>query len=111
MAKAGRISISLTAGTAEFIVEMEAANAKLRDFGAAAQYAGQSSASGFRQVSDGSKHAVSDMQATSAALRTLEGGFTNNLRAAERFIAGIKGVGPLVQALFPIAGGIALLGV
>ena len=54
---------------------------------------------------------VSSMQASSAAIRVLEGGLTGNIRAAERFIAMIPGIGKALQAAFPVVGGIALAGV
>lgn len=93
---AGKISISLSAGTAEFIASMDRANAKIRDFG----------------VITGGAHreAVSGMQATSATLRVLEGGFNNNLRAAERFASSVLGLGPILQAAFPVVGAIAFIG-
>ena len=89
-AKAGRLVVNLEAGTAQFVLDMDKANKKLNEFGA---------------------HGVSSMQATSAALRTLEGNFTNNLRAAERFLATTLNLGGVLQKAFPIVGGIALLGV
>lgn len=54
---------------------------------------------------------VSQMQAASASIRVLEGGMTGNIRAAERFISTIPGVGKALQAAFPLVGGIALAGV
>lgn len=54
---------------------------------------------------------VSQMQAASASIRVLEGGMTGNIRAAERFISTIPGVGKALQAAFPVVGGIALAGV
>ena len=54
---------------------------------------------------------VSSMQASSAAIRVLEGGMTGNIRAAERFISLLPGVGKALQAAFPVVGGIALAGV
>ncbi len=36
---------------------------------------------------------------------------TSNIRAAERFLGSLKGVGSIMQAAFPLVGGIALLGV
>jgi hypothetical protein len=54
---------------------------------------------------------VSSMQASSAAIRVLEGGMTGNIRAAERFISLIPGIGKALQAVFPLVGGIALAGV
>ena len=57
------------------------------------------------------QHTVTSMQAASAAIRTLEGGMQNNIRAAERFIGMIPGVGAALQAAFPVVGGIAFAGV
>lgn len=54
---------------------------------------------------------VSSMQAASASIRLLEGGITGNIRAAERFIGLIPGIGSALQAAFPIVGGLALAGV
>ena len=89
MATVGKISINLTAGTAQFNADMDRASAKIREFG---------------------NHGVSSVQATSAALRTLEGGFSNNLRAAERFLATTLGLGNALKTAFPIFGAIALAG-
>ncbi len=90
MPTVGKISINLTAGTAQFNADMDKASAKIREFGS---------------------HGVSSVQATSAALRTLEGGVTNNLRAAERFLATTLGLGNALKAAFPVFGAIALGGV
>lgn len=54
---------------------------------------------------------VSSMQASSAAIRVLEGGITGNIRAAERFIGMLPGIGTALKAAFPLVGGIALAGV
>ena len=48
---------------------------------------------------------VSAVQATSAAIRTLEG--SGGLRAVENFLAKTLGLGPALQAIFPIVGAIA----
>lgn len=85
------ISINLRAGTAEFITDIEKAKTGLKDFGAHAQQAGA--------------HSVSAIQATSGALRVLEG--SGGIRAAERFIATTLNLGPALQAAFPIVGGLA----
>ena len=50
------------------------------------------------------------MQATTAAVRVLEGGVTNNLRAVERFAAGTLKLGPILKAAFPLVGGLAFAG-
>lgn len=66
-------------------------------------------------LQDASKDAghgtVSSMQAASASIRLLEGGMQGNIRAAERFISTIPGIGKALQAAFPLVGGIAFAGV
>lgn len=52
-------------------------------------------------------HEVSQLQATSGAIRTLEG--SGGLRAVENFLSKTLGLGPAMQAIFPIVGGIAFL--
>jgi hypothetical protein len=91
--KAGQITIDLNAGTAKFLVDMDTANAKIGQFGGA------------------HKRAVSDVKATSAAIKALEGGFADNSKAATAFIAKILGGGPLLQAAFPVIGAVAFGGV
>jgi len=118
MPSVGKISINLSAGTATFIADLDKANAKLKDFGSQAEAqrgrlrnvsnAANQAGHSFQQLGS---HGVTGVQATSAALRTLEGGITNNLRAAERFAANFLGLGPILQKVFPVAGGIALLGI
>ena len=54
---------------------------------------------------------VSSMQASSAAIRLLEGGMTGKIRAAERFLGRLPGVGAALQAAFPVFGAAAFLGV
>jgi hypothetical protein len=51
------------------------------------------------------KHAVSEMQATSGAIRLLEG--NGGIRAMERFTATTLGLGPAMAAIFPVVGAIA----
>lgn len=91
-----KIQINLTAGTRDFLIEMDRSNAKLREFGRTAKEAGG--------------HGVTSVQAISGGLRVLEGGLNNNLRAAERFIASFRVLGDLAQKAFPLIGGIAFLG-
>jgi hypothetical protein len=55
------------------------------------------------------EHGIPQTAAASAAIRVLEGGMNNNVRAAERFLSTTLGLGPALQVLFPIAGGIAFL--
>ncbi len=98
--KVGVISINLTAGTAQFISDLDKANAKITDFTNRGK-------AGFEQLG---AHSVSSMQATSGSLKLLEGHFENNLRASERFIATTLGLGPVLQAAFPLIGGLAFGG-
>src|SRR5579863_8452905 len=83
------ITVNLNAGTAKFMADLDQASCKIKEFG---------------------QHGVTNVQATSGALRVLEGNMTNNLRAAERFVANILGLGPALQTIFPLVGGIALAG-
>ena len=94
--RVGLISINLVAGTAQFNADMGKAKAQIVAVGGAAQDAG--------------RHVVSGMQASSAAIRVMEGGMTNNLRAVERFVSGTLGLGPALQAIFPVVGALAFGG-
>jgi hypothetical protein len=104
---AARISINLTAGVAAFVTEMAVAKAQVKDFGADATRSLGGVSGGFRKLGTSG---VSDVQATSAALRVMEGNMTNNLRASERFIANILGLGPVLRAAFPLVGAVAFGG-
>ncbi len=84
--KVATISINLQAGTAQFISDMDAAKAKIGQFGQSSKQS---------------------MVASSAALRELEGNFANNNRAIARFLATSLGLGPALQAVFPLVGGLA----
>lgn len=89
-ARAGRIKIDIVAGVADFNSDVDKATRKLGELGT---------------------HGVSGVQAVSGALRVLEGNLTNNLRAAENFIAKTLGLGEVLKAAFPVVGAIALGGV
>jgi hypothetical protein len=56
-------------------------------------------------------HTVPQMGAASGALRELSGNFDHNIRAAERFLATTLGLGPILQAAFPVVGALAMAGV
>ena len=51
---------------------------------------------------------ISDRMAASAALRTFEGGLTGSTRAAGALLTNVLGLGPIIQAAFPVIGAIAL---
>lgn len=88
--KAGQIVIDISAGNAQFLVDMEKSNAKLQQFG--------------KGASESGGQLVSSMQASSAAIRLLENPLGNNIRAVERFISLLPGMGKLLQAAFPLVG-------
>lgn len=104
-AKSKIITIRLDAGTADLIYKMNEAGAKVSDFGnkgtAALQRFGQQGSTALAELGT---HGVSNVQATSAALRTLEFNTTNNIRASEQFIANYLGLGPIIQKAFPLIG-------
>lgn len=79
--KAGVISINLNAGTAQFMADMDAAGAKVREF---------------------KSHSVSEAKATAAGMKVLEGQFFNNAKAADGFVESILGAGPILQKAFPV---------
>jgi|SRR5689334_20743260 len=111
----GQIVISVGANTASF--QVETTRAQQLSAKSTGQIQGSlrklsGAASGFgRAMQDGGAHAVSGMQATSAALRVLEGNMTNNLRAEERFLATTLNLGSVLKNALPVVGAIATLGV
>lgn len=78
-----------------------ALNATLSKSGAASNAA----AAGARSHAAALHGVVSQVQGTSAAIRVLEG--NGGIRAVENFVAKTLGLGPAMQAIFPIVGGIA----
>src|SRR4051812_23903037 len=94
--RVGIISINLQAGTAQFQADMAKAKASVRDFGTEAKKHSESG--------------ISEMRATSAAFKTLEGHITNNFRAADAFAEHMLGLGPILQKAFPLVGAIAFAG-
>jgi hypothetical protein len=93
----GSVTVRLNLNSAGYSAEMTKAEAQMRRLARAGQEFGHST--------------VSQMQAASASIRVLEGGISNNIRAAERFISMLPGVGAALQAAFPVVGAIALIGV
>jgi hypothetical protein len=85
----------------------------LNSFAAAAKTASSSTVSFNQNVNNlgrGSGQAAGNFIASSAALQTLEGHFGSNTRAAGRFLTSVLGLGPVLQAAFPVFGAIALIG-
>jgi hypothetical protein len=78
MPKVRTISVNLTAGTAKFFADMDAAGAKIKEFGG---------------------KGVSEARAMTAAMKEMEGGFTGNSRAVDGFMEKILGLGPGVMVL------------
>ncbi len=93
---AGNINIVLSVNKANYTAAMAEAQRQLDVF------AGKSKAAG---------HAtVSSMQASSAAIRELKNPLGDNVRAVERFLTTIPGVGSALKAAFPLIGGLAFAG-
>src|SRR5579883_3390273 len=85
---------------AGLVINVRASTAKLKqDLGEAK-----------RAFTDFGTHGATGVQATSGALRLLEGNLTSNLRAAERFLANTLKLGPALKAAFPVIGGLAFAG-
>lgn len=111
MAHAGDVQIVIAADAATFTAALTKARKQLNDMlgdtnrvSAAGQKAG-------RDLARAAEGTVAPWMASSAAIRTLEGNITNNIRAAERFIALSPRVAAAAQAMFPIVGAVALTGV
>jgi hypothetical protein len=94
---AGSVTVRLNLSSAGYSAEMAKAEAQMKRLQAVTGEMGL--------------HTVSQMQAASASIRVLEGGISNSIRAAERFLSLIPGVGAALQAAFPVVGAIALIGV
>jgi hypothetical protein len=93
---AGNVQIVLSVDQVTYTQAMKEAQRQLDTFAGKAKGAGHAT--------------VSSMQASSAAIRLMEGGMQNNVRAVERLISTIPGVGKALQAAFPLVGGLALAG-
>jgi len=90
---ANTVQVNLGMNAVTFTAGIKAAQAELDKFSGKAKQAGHST--------------VSQMQAASASIREMNGDFTRNTRAVERFITTIPGVGKVLQAAFPLIGGLA----
>ena len=88
--KVRTISVNLTAGTAKFFTDLDAASGKLRDFG---------------------REGVSSAAGTAAAMHLLEGNFAGTSRTVDKFLETVLGVGPALQKAFAVTGAIAFAGV
>jgi hypothetical protein len=82
---------------AETVVEMSTTEA--------ATAAQNGMASAMERTAAASGHTVSEVQAASGAIRVLEGALP--IRAVERFAVTSLGLGPILQAAFPIVGAVA----
>ena len=93
----GVMTIVLSADAASYTEAITEAQRKLDSLAGKAKTAGHST--------------VSSMQAASAAIRELNGDFTNNIRAVERFVTQNQAVGALLKDIFPVVGGLAFVAV
>ena len=91
--EAGGVNIVLGLNAATYTESLKQAQRQIDEFAGKTRQAGHST--------------VSSMQASSAAIREMNGDFTRNTRAVERFITTIPGVGKVLQAAFPLVGGVA----
>jgi peptidoglycan hydrolase-like protein with peptidoglycan-binding domain len=98
------------ANTAKFSVDLSRAEAKMAGFSKSVNMKlreiGAGSGQGFDRIKKSAHEAITEVQGTSAALRSLEG--AQNFRAGERFLATTLQLGPAFQKLFPIFGALAL---
>lgn len=92
----GVMNIVLSANAATFSEGIAQAQRKLDELSRSSTRAGHAT--------------VSSTQAASAALRVMNGDMTNNIRAVERFVGMIPGVGNALKLAFPLVGGIAFAG-
>jgi hypothetical protein len=90
---AGGVNIVLGLNAVTYTEALKQAQRQIDEFAGKTKQAGHST--------------VSSMQASSAAIREMNGDFTRNTRAVERFITTIPGVGKVLQAAFPLIGGAA----
>src|SRR5581483_5453831 len=93
------------------ILDSADANSKITQLNKQLDSIGDSGEKASQRLTGGLNHSVTSVQATSAALRVLEGNMQNNLRAAERFLANTLGLGEALKAAFPVVGAVALGGV
>ena len=89
----GEMSIVLSMNAASYSQSIDLAARKLDELAGKSKKIGTST--------------ISSVQAASGALRELNGDFANNIRAVERFITTIPGVGTALKAAFPLVGGVA----
>lgn len=94
MATKPRVQVTISADGTSYSNAIDKAKGKLLEFSATSKKT--------------SHAAISDVQATSGALRLIDGGITNNIRSAERFLASIKGVGAAMKLIYPGIGLIAV---
>ncbi|MEO8100579.1 MAG: hypothetical protein ABI811_22970 [Acidobacteriota bacterium] len=88
MPKAGVIAVNLNAGASKFIVDMDAAAAKVTQF---------------------KERAVSDSKAAAAGMKVLEGQLLDNKKAAESFFERMGGGSAIMKKAFPILGAVAFV--
>jgi len=82
------------------LVDLEKAKGGLREFGS----------SGSASMKQFGGAVVSETKAATAAFKALDGGFANNSKVATAFITKIAGMGPVLQAAFPVFGALAFAG-
>jgi lambda family phage tail tape measure protein len=110
-ATVGAMDILLAADNATFLKAMQQAEDRITKLTGSTRQFGPVTTSSFNQgtaaVERFGHSGVTSVQAASAALRELNGDFTNNIRAVERFITTIPGVGGALKFAFPAVGAAA----
>ncbi|TAK97435.1 MAG: hypothetical protein EPO08_21280 [Rhodospirillaceae bacterium] len=112
---AGADKVVIAIGRLAGIIQQESAAASLaaqRNLALAVAHAqversANSAAGGIRRIGEAGEHVVPQMAAASGAVRTAFG--EQSIRAVERFITLIPGVGAALQLAFPLIGAFALI--
>src|SRR4051812_26243457 len=103
----GQMQIILSADAATFSAGIDKAQKQLDQLSGKAAKSGRDFNKWGKDVKESGHVAVTGVQAASGALRELEGNFTNNIRAVERFLTTIPGVASALKVAFPLVGGLA----
>jgi hypothetical protein len=93
----GNVTVRLNLNATGYSAEMAKAQRTMQGFTSATAAMGHST--------------VTQMQAASATIRLLEGDMTRNVRAVEKFITTIPGIGAALKAAFPLVGAAATVGI
>ena len=102
---------SAAAGSLQAVEALKVYEAELTQAQARAAAAGAAMANAMTATGSATAATVPQFVAANAAMRVMEGNFLNNARGASRFLTSTLGLGPALQAAFPVIGAAALAGV